>query len=267
MRSWTIKRRVRASISAGLVLASLASPLQPACAIVGQAPPAAAAFASAVVTIVGSLGNFCSGVAIARNVVMSAAHCLHAGATYKVVIYGRNREPRMIDAASIRLHPQFNATAIASHRATADIALLGLGEDLPQSVSPMPTGIPRAPIVAGAAFTVAGIGVALSGDGRSGGIVRAANLVATGKPGNLQIRLVDPATQGASSGLGACTGDSGGPVFEQQDGRFVVVGIISWSTGPNASAGCGGMTGVTPLSLYRDWVEKTLQQSRAVRTR
>jgi hypothetical protein len=40
----------------------------------------------------------------------------------------------------------------------------------------------------------------------------------------------------------------------------VIVGVVSWSTGPNGSAGCGGMTGVTPLTLYRDWVVQTAQK-------
>jgi secreted trypsin-like serine protease len=76
----------------------------------------------------------------------------------------------------------------------------------------------------------------------------------------LQIRLVDPATEGARDGLGACTGDSGGPAFEDQQGVAKLVGVISWSTGPNGSAGCGGLTGVTPLTLYRDWILQTAHQ-------
>ncbi len=138
-----IEHRARAVLFAALACAATAIGLQPACAIVGRAPAATAGFASAVVTIVGSHGNFCSGVALARNVVMTAAHCIHPGTTYKAVVYGGSREPRMLDAASIRLHPQFNAAAIAAHRATADVALLRLTEDLPHAVSPMPTGVPR----------------------------------------------------------------------------------------------------------------------------
>ena len=57
--------------------------------------------------------------------------------------------------------------------------------------------------------------------------------------------------------MGGCTGDSGAPAFENQDGRSVVVGVVSWSTGPNMSAGCGGLTGVTPLTLYKDWIDRT----------
>jgi hypothetical protein len=33
-----------------------------------------------------------------------------------------------------------------------------------------------------------------------------------------------------------------------------VIGVVSWSTGPNLGDGCGGLTGVTPLVRYRDWI-------------
>ena len=85
------------------------------------------------------------------------------------------------------------------------------------------------------------------------------NLVTTGHPGHLQIRLVGPATNNVREGLGACTGDSGAPVFEDQGGRTVIVGVVSWSTGANNTAGRGGLTGVTPLTQYRDWIVKTMR--------
>jgi hypothetical protein len=33
--------------------------------------------------------------------------------------------------------------------------------------------------------------------------------------------------------------------------------VVSWSTGANNSAGCGGLTGVTPLTVYHDWILQT----------
>jgi len=36
--------------------------------------------------------------------------------------------------------------------------------------------------------------------------------------------------------------------------RLVADCVVSWSTGPNMSAGCGDVTGVTPLALYRAWI-------------
>ena len=115
-------------------------------------------------------------------------------------------------------------------------------------------------VAPGDRFSVAGYGLTERGNGKSGGTLRAANLVATGKPGNLQIRLVDPAAKGERAGLGACTGDSGGPVFRDEGGRSLIIGVVSWSTGPNNSEGCGGLTGVTPLSLYRSWIVETAKK-------
>jgi hypothetical protein len=148
---------------------------------------------------------------------------------------------------------------MSGHRATADVALLQLAAS-PKGKMPVALGLPEIPINVGSRFTIAGIGVTVRGDGKSGGIVRVAGLVATGKPGTLQIRLVDPVSQGTRKGLGACTGDSGAPVFEDKQNGPVIIGLVSWSTGPNGSAGCGGMTGVTPLTLYRDWILQTAQK-------
>jgi hypothetical protein len=160
---------------------------------------------------------------------------------------------------SVAVHPGFNMQAMSGHRATADVALLQLAAP-PKGKTPAALGSPNIPIDVGGRFTIAGIGVTVRGDGKSGGTIRVAGLVATGKPGTLQIRLVDPVGQGTREGLGACTGDSGAPVFEDKQGGPVIVGVVSWSTGPNGAAGCGGMTGVTPLTLYRDWILQTAQK-------
>jgi secreted trypsin-like serine protease len=49
-------------------------------------------------------------------------------------------------------------------------------------------------------------------------------------------------------------------VFEDRQDAPAIVGVISWSTGPNGSAGCGGLTGVTPLARYRDWIVQISRQ-------
>jgi secreted trypsin-like serine protease len=231
----------------------------PAYAIVGGAPLSTDGIGRSVVTIVGSRGNFCSGALIAPKLVLTVAHCVQPGAEYRIVEYGADNKPRLQKVARLAVHPGFNMQTMLAHRATADVALLEL-EAAPANKNPGALGAPQMPIPLGGKFTIAGIGVTVRGDGASGGKVRTAALVATGKPGTLQIRLVDPVGQGAQSGLGACTGDSGGPVFEKQPSGPVITGVISWSTGPNGSAGCGGLTGVTPLTLYRDWVLQTARQ-------
>ena len=231
--------------------------LGPAAAMVGGAPPGEDAVGRSVVTIVGSHGTFCSGALIAPDLVLSAAHCIAPDTTYKLVLYDQQRQPRLLDIRRVATHPQFNLGGILAHRASADVALLQLSEPLSKSRAPLPVGLPSPPLAPGNGFLVAGIGVSKRGDGKSGGTVRAANLVATDHPGDLQLRLVDPATNNTREGLGACTGDSGAPVLQDQEGRAVIVGVVSWSTGAQNSAGCGGLTGVTPLVRYRDWIAET----------
>ncbi len=121
-------------------------------------------------------------------------------------------------------------------------------------------------VAPGDVFTVAGMGVAIPGNSKSGGVARSAILITTGQPGTLQIRLYDPKTRGESEGLGACDGDSGAPVFRENSGRLVVIGVVSWATGAKNEAGCGGLTGVTPLVRYRDWIVETARKFGSMRS-
>jgi hypothetical protein len=228
----------------------------PAAAIVGGGGAPAETISRAVVTIIGSRGTFCSGSLIAQDLVLTAAHCVLPGSEYKIILPGET-PPRLLEVKRMASHPQFNVAGILAHRASADVALLQLASPLPPSKSPAPLGAPVIPVNVGSRFTIAGVGVTRRGDGKSGGTIRAADLAVTGKPGTLQIRLADPLTDNIREGLGACTGDSGAPVFEMQAGRAVITGVVSWSTGPNNSDGCGGLTGVTPLTLYQDWILRT----------
>ena len=228
----------------------------PAYAIVGGGAPSTDGVGRSVVTIVGSRGNFCTVALIAPKLVLTAAHCVQPGADYRIVEYGADKQPSLQNVKSVAIHPGFNMQTMLAHRATADVALLQL-EASAKGKTPSALGTPDIPIIVGRRFTIAGIGVTVRGDGKSGGTIRAAGLVATGRPGTLQIRLVDPVGQGTREGLGACTGDSGAPVFEDKQTGPAIIGVVSWSTGPNGSAGCGGMTGVTPLTLYRDWILQT----------
>jgi hypothetical protein len=232
----------------------------PASAMVGGAPAAGAAIARHVVMIVGSGGTFCTGVAIARDLVLTAAHCTLPGAEYKLMEFDAAHQPVLRDVAQIARHPQFDLKTLLAHRATADVTLLKLAAPLGAAFAPAPLAAPAQAVVPGDAFTVAGFGVAVRGDGKTSGTLRAAKLIATGHPGLRQIRLMDMQTQGEVAGLGACTGDSGAPAFVTQDGRLAVAGVVSWSTGPKLTGGCGGLTGITPLVRYRDWIVETAQK-------
>jgi secreted trypsin-like serine protease len=241
---------IRNVIAPVLILAALS----PAIAMVGGGGAPSPTVANAVVTIVGSHGTSCTGTLIARDIILTAAHCIAPGTTYKIVDY-KSQPPRLLDVRRTASHPQFNMQNLQAHRATADVALLQLAS--PLSAQSATLGGALLPVIAGMRLTVVGMGVAVARDGRSGGVARAASLAVTGRPGTLQIRLVDPLANNARAGLGACTGDSGAPAFLDQSGGSVIIGVVSWSTGANNASGCGGLTGITPLALYRDWILKT----------
>jgi secreted trypsin-like serine protease len=198
-------------------------------------------------------------VVIARDVVLTAAHCVVPGADYKLVIFDDAHRPQLKDVATVARHPQFSLATLLAHRATADVALVKLAAPLPLVFTAAPLAPADRVVAAGDEFVVAGFGVAVPGDGRTGGTVRAATLAATGAPGPLQIRLVDPVTRGERAGRGACAADSGAPAFET-DPRHAVIGVVSWATGPQLSDGCGGLTGITPLARYRGWIVETAQK-------
>jgi secreted trypsin-like serine protease len=230
-------------------------------AMVGGAPLAQPEFARHVVLLVGSRGNSCTGVVVAQDVVLTAAHCVLPGADYKWVDFDASGAPSLHDIAAIERHPGFNLKTLLGHRATADVALLKLPKPLPAKFVPASLVQPLKPPAVGDRLLIAGYGLAIRGDGRSGGKIRTATLAVTGQPGTLQVRLVDPATGNARPGLGACTGDSGAPVFDI-NAAPAVIGLVSWSTASNNEAGCGGLTGVTPLVRYRAWIFDTMARLR-----
>ena len=225
-----------------------------AVAMVGGAPSAAEGVGRSVVMILGSYGTACTATAIARDLLLTAAHCVQPGADYKLVDKTPGREPILKDIARIERDPQFELKRLFAHLATADVALIKLAAPLPPRIPPVSLADEGASVAVGDPLVVAGYGVTVRGDGRTGGTVRAATLVVTGVPGPLQIRLFDPNTKGQSPGLGACAGDSGAPAFRDTNGNLAIIGVVSWSTGPKLSAGCGGLTGITPLARYHAWI-------------
>ena len=230
----------------------------PALALTGNAPPASGFAARPIVMIVDPRGDLCTGTALTRDLVLTAAHCVAGKLDYQVKTFQTGQS---IPVRSIALHPRFDLASYAASRATADLALLKLAAPLADLVLPAKLA-PARRVAAGERLTIAGFGVTVAGTARGLGMPRMATLTVTGKPGSLQIRLYDLATRneriGQSSGLGACTGDSGAPAFEPA--TEAVIGVVSWSTAPGDEEGCGGLTGVTPLLLYRAWIVDTARK-------
>src|ERR1700759_4609044 len=178
----------RPALALALVLVSF----DPAGAMVGAAPEIVTSEPQPETMLVGSGGNFCTGALIAPDLILTAGHCIAPNTDYKTAEAGPDRRPVFKDIVSVARHPQFSLKTLLAHRATADVALLKLAAPSNGRLAPLLPPRPR--VAVGENFTVRGYGVAVRGEGNSAGRLRAATLVATGQPGNLQLRLADPAS-------------------------------------------------------------------------
>ena len=237
------------SIRAAAALACLS--VTTAAAMVGGAQPAEQSIARHVVLIVGG-NNLCTGVAIAPDLVLTAAHCVLANGKYRLLAF-EGRRPAVKDVASVASHPQFSPRSDAP-----DLALVKLAAPPAPGLTPAAFSERRVPPSVGDRFIVAGFGVAVQGDRKTAGRLRAAVLVATDRPSSQQLSLVDPRKLGESAGLGVCNGDSGGPVFDVQD--RALIGIISWSSRTDGEPVCGFVSGIIPLARYRNWIVDTAEK-------
>lgn len=223
----------------------------PAFAISGNAPTATGFAARSIVMLIDDRGDLCTGTAIARDLVLTAAHCVARKSAYRVGVF---QDHSQREVSAIRPHPNFKMMNYVANRATADIALIKLKTPLPDTVTPAALGGTRR-VAVDETMIVAGFGATHDNSEADIGQPRMAPLVVTGTPGSLQIRLQDPATLNQRPGLGSCTGDSGGPAFGRKDADDgEIMGVVSWSTAPKNEAGCGGLTGLTPILAYRAWI-------------
>src|ERR1035441_3085832 len=99
----------------------------PAYALTGNAPPASGFAARAIVMVVDSHEDLCTGTALARDLVLTAAHCVAGKLNYQVKTF---QTGQTIAVRAIALHPRFDLASYAASRATADLALLKLSVPL-----------------------------------------------------------------------------------------------------------------------------------------
>jgi hypothetical protein len=200
------------------------------------------------VMVLSSNGGVCSAVVLAKDVVLTAAHCVTGAAEHRVHYRDKTGEPVLIVPAAKVVHPGYNAKAIETRQRSIDIALVRIPEALPSRFE-------RATLSAGKVpentfVTVGGYGLAREGDAKSTGTFRTASLTAVEPYGPSRILLWAEGSGTAS----ACQGDSGGPMAS----GTVVAAITSWSA-PARGKSCGGLTQGILVGPQREWIDRVLK--------
>lgn len=211
-------------------------------------------------------GQLCTGVAIGRRLVLTAAHCVINGGSFRVAAGPPGARPQMIRVERIAAHDSFLPGRTPSTQPGVDLAVLRLARDLPAAIEPTRPG---GWMQAGERVTIAGFGLSEESRASSARRLRRAVLVSRGvfASANRVMVAVDPARQGAVAGVGACRGDSGGPIMRAGSGELI--GLVSWSSAPAVTRRrhvCGGFTAITPLAEHRDWIERAAQALDAAAT-
>jgi V8-like Glu-specific endopeptidase len=219
----------------------------------------------------GSVRNICTGTLIAKNIVISAAHCfkdvaelflkipldeliqrMRIGFGTQIVKSESDSRVTFIKIKKVILHPDYvsNMVKQAKRIPMPDLSLIQLESDAPDSAIPTLLGLNMSNIIQkGTPLTLAGYGLT-SGEEQT----QAKQLM------KVDVNIYNPALTSAQFSYNvvdektACMGDSGGPAYYKTDkGSMVVVGVTSW--GDNTCTSIGVYTNIPAFS---DFISSTI---------
>ena len=235
------------------ILVALATPAPPCQALVGAEPDGRFADRVAMVLMRGKgEAGFCSALVLDSRTLLTAAHCLRPTRDMAVHYRDASGAAVIIPVEAALAHPLYRPDAIRAHVELIDVALI-------RTASPLGAGFSGAALASGDGPPVgervilSGYGAAADGDWKSGGTLRSVTLAVREPASTVLIWAADPDGRAA----GACSGDSGAPIFSA-DG-VAAVAIATWAQAPHGR-GCGGLTQGPRLAPLRGWIEETARR-------
>lgn len=235
----------------------LVAPFASALALVGGAPDGRFVDRVAMVLIRGGgEAGFCTGLVLSPRILLTAAHCLRPLRDMAVYYRDGKGAAVIIPVDAAVAHPLYRADAIRARVESIDLALIRTARPLPPRFAAAAIGDGGAPAI-GAAVILTGYGAARTGDWASGGTLRSVTLAVRAPASKVLVWAADPAGRAA----GACSGDSGAPVWSADGSKAIA--IVAWAQAPHGH-GCGGLTQGPLLAPLKAWIEetKTALQSR-----
>jgi len=198
---------------------------------------------------------WCGGTLISDRHVLTAAHCTAgSNADSIAVIVGEHRtddwDYQRISLSKITDDPDYNSQTLAN-----DFSILTLSEPVTISRSVAPACMPwdTTQLYAGQLATVSGWGTLTSGGNQPTvlhevDVTVQTNAVCQQAYGS---SITDVNICAADSGKDSCQGDSGGPMVIEENGRYAVIGVVSWGYG----CAFDGYPGVyARVTARKDWI-------------
>jgi len=204
----------------------------------------------------------CGATLLNKRYAMTAMHCVQengAVASSAVVVLGQQllsdtAGVQKISVDRIITRPDYDPNAV-----TNDMALLHLSQDVVFTANIVPACLPTVTTntYANQMAIVSGWGTTSSG-GSISQPLKATNITITAQTDPTCTKYASsgstlPITKMCAYGAGtdSCQGDSGGPLVVMENGRWTVVGVVSYGNGC-ATPGYAGV--YTRVTSYLDWI-------------
>jgi V8-like Glu-specific endopeptidase len=195
---------------------------------------------------------FCTGTLIAPDAILTAGHCIEAGAPAPSFTFDNDTRGAVtaVPGELTYVHPMFDINRAITDGPTQfyDVAIVTLATPI-TTVVPMvlPSRAEAARLTNGKMLTLVGYGQTVDGDAASAGVKYNGNApIISASASELQI--------GTPGQVQNCYGDSGGPALVDLGAGVRAVGVVS--RGATTSHNCtqGGVD--TRVDFYVDWIRQ-----------
>ena len=202
----------------------------------------------------GSGGSLCTASLIAKDMALTAAHCVKPGGSNPILLFGRDlhaqgTEKRPVTAVAV--NPKWETHA-GRGMDQGDIAVVRFPGGIPAGYIKASTLKSDSGLKSGEAAILAGYGISNAQTKTGAGSLRRATVeIADPRPGKSEMILDQ------THGRGACHGDSGGPAFVTQNGKILLAGVTNRGYPDRAPDDCAHHVVYTKYPAYRSWIQKS----------
>ena len=196
-------------------------------------------------------GFSCTAEVLADDLLVTAGHCVDANAQI-FAFFGTDMNTdqdrdEYVEVTSAIVNPGFTGADDSSGELPEhDIAVLKLNGTVPSRFQPVALASSSLDLAADDTVRVAGFGE--NENGKSG-ILRYVDSTYAGQDDQGRLVIADKARRGA------CSGDSGGPLFAQEDGKWYLAGVLSGGPVP-----CRGIDIYTSVAAHRSFLSQSVKR-------